>query len=383
MGKRTYFLYSFLAFACVFLYIDPFCTGLGRSIQACFTILMMTFLLRYKKKYLYVRKFKPINICCYFLIGSILVTSLLNKNLYLGDYKLSSYTLGILYAVIIFNTLSFVEYSIIQRKVGLMFSYFFKICLVTCIIVDLLIFSVGPLAHAYYYIGDKFTVSYLHLFLLSLYTLNYRVDKSFPKNRIKLLGLFALTILVCQRVSCSTGQIGAVLLVLLLLFKRSRFVIATSNRMLICVIVFTLISFAFEYLLEYPLFKDFIVNVLGKDDTMTGRTDIYLVLWKAVQINPWFGWGQGNGMSFMGYYFSTPNAQNGFFNYVTDYGFVGAFIMLAFLYIVCSKVNSKKSYPLWGLIAVLVVLSSVEITFNLQFIIYIILLLPFMYSQKI
>lgn len=380
MGNKIYFVYSFLAFASVFLYIDPYCTGLGRIIQTCFALLMMSFLLFYSRKYLKIKSFKKINNYCLFLICSILLTSFLNRNLVLGTYQVSSYTLGLLYAIIIFNSICFIEYSISHKKTNLMFQYFFKFCFITCIIVDCLIFSIGSLAPAYYFIGDKFTVSYLHFFLIALFVQNYSDDKHL-KYKIKLLLLFVLTFFICKRVSCSTGQIGAAVFMLLLSTKRLRNIVSSNRSLFICIIIFTLISFAFEGLLNFSYFRDFIVDVLGKDDTMTGRTGIYLVLWNAVQVSPWFGWGQGNGMSFMGYYFSTPNAQNGFFNYVTDYGFIGVSSLLLFLNAVCSKVNVKAAYPLWSLIIVFIVLSSVEITFNLQFIVYIILLIPFIRTQ--
>lgn len=376
MGNKKYFVYSFLAFASVFLYIDPYCTGLGRILQTCFAFLMLIFLLFYNRKYLKIKSFRRINNYCLFLISSILLTSFLNRNLVLGDNQVSSYTLGILYAIVIFNSICFIEYSILYKKTDLMFRYFFKVCFLTCIVVDCLIFFIGSLAPAYYFIGDKFTISYLHFFLIALFVQNHINDKRL-KYKIKLLLLFVLTFFICKRVSCSTGQIGICVFMLLLSIKRLRNLVSSNKSLLVCLIIFTLISFAFESLLNFSYFRYFIVDVLGKDETMTGRTDIYLVLWNAVQVKPWFGWGQGNGMFFMEYYFSTPNAQNGFFNYVTDYGFIGVVSLLLFLNAVCSSINVKAAYPLWSLIIVFIILSSVEITFNLQFIVYIILLIPF------
>ena len=380
MGKVTYKFYTFLSFASVFLYIDPFYTGLGRSIQACFALAMFSFICLYRRSYLKVQTFRMINIFAYMLILSILITSFLNKDLSLGGYPISSYTLGILYAIILLNTLFFVEFSIVNRKQNLMFRYYFNFLFVLCIIVDFLIFTIGSPVHAFYYVGDKFTISYLHIFLIALYCVNNGLGKR--KVDLKLICLISISFLVCRRVSCSTGQIGVILLSILFLYNNAKKIIPNAYSMLLYVAIFSFISFVFTQLLEIPFIHDFVVNDLGKDETMTGRTEIYLVLWQAVQINPWFGWGQGNGMSFMGYYFSTPNAQNGFFNYVTDYGFVGVAALLLFLFYVCRITNVEKAYPLWALIFVFIALSSVEITFNLQFIVYIILLLPFVSLPK-
>ena len=86
----------------IFLYIDPFNNGLGRKLQTGFTIIMLTFVLFSNKSFLRARAFKPINYASYILIASFIITSLTNINLKLGDYKVSSYTLGILYALIVF-----------------------------------------------------------------------------------------------------------------------------------------------------------------------------------------------------------------------------------------------------------------------------------------
>lgn len=380
MGKVTYKFYSFLSFASVFLYIDPFYTGLGRSIQACFVLAMFSFIFLYRRTYIKIQAFRVINIFAYLLMLSILITSFLNKDLSLGGYQVSSYTLGVLYAIILFNTLYFVEFSIFYGKQNQMFRYYFNFLFILCIIVDLLIFTIGSPVHAFYYVGDKFTISYLHIFLIALYCVNKG-----PENRkvdLKFICLISISFLVCKRVSCSTGQIGVVLLSVFLLYNKAKKIIPNAYYMLSYVALFSLLSFVFTQILEVPFIRDFIVNDLGKDETMTGRTEIYLVLWQAVQVNPWFGWGQGNGMGFMGYYFSTPNAQNGFFNYVTDFGFVGVAILLLLLFSVCRIINVEKAYPLWALIFVFIALSSVEITFNLQFIVYIILLLPFVSKEN-
>ena len=380
MGKVAYKVYSFLSFASVFLYVDPLCTGIGRVVQTCFALAMFSFVCVYRKKYLKVHVFKDVNVYACLLILSMLITSFLNKNLSLGSYQVSSYTLGVLYALITLNTLFFVEFSVLYGKQAQLLRYYYSCLLALCVIVDLLIFTKGSSAHAYYYVGDKFTISYLHLFLIALYCMNYGVERI--KNNLKFICIIFVSFFVCKKVSCSTGQIGVVLLSIMFLCKKAKKVIPNAYYMLLYVALFTLLSFVFEQLLEISFIRNFIVNDLGKDETMTGRTGIYLVLWNAVQLKPLFGWGQGNGMSFMGYYFSTPNAQNGFFNYVTDYGFVGVSTLILFLFAVCKRINIDKAYPLWALIFIFIVLSSVEITFNLQFIVYIILLLPFVRLYK-
>lgn len=323
--------------------------------------------------------FRPVNLCAYMLIGGIIVTSLMNKDLRLGFYKLSSYTLGLLYAAMIFLFLNFIEYVAYYRKQHVMFRTFFRMTLLTCLIVDMLIVLVGRSTSAFYFIGDKFVVSYLHLFSCALYYYNYRNPDSKLKHKDwKLYLLLLLSVFISQRVQCATGTVGTLVLAFLLLgkdlFKR---IVYSGKAMLLSVLFCTLMSFWFSTLVTYPFVQYVLVDILGEDLTLTGRLRIYEILFQAMEKNPLWGWGQGNGMSFLGYFFSTPNAQNGLFNYITDYGVIGAVLLLCLLYTVCKRVRSGQAYPFLALILTFIILSSVEITFNLQFITYIMMIIPF------
>ena len=154
--------YSIVAFCMIFLYIDPQHIGLGRQFQAIFTGIMMTSIFLYKSISFHI--YRKFNFLAYLLTCSIIISSLLNKDLSLGDYELSSYTLGILYAIIFILFLHFVEYVVIINKTNILFNTFYKACLLTCLLIDVLILAIGQSAHAYYFIGDKFTISYLHIF---------------------------------------------------------------------------------------------------------------------------------------------------------------------------------------------------------------------------
>lgn len=116
--------------------------------------------------------------------------------------------------------------------------------------------------------------------------------------------------------------------------------------------------------------------------TLTGRTRIYLILLDAITQKPWFGWGQDHGMWFLGYYYNTPNAQNGLFNYITDYGLIGGIIFLILLNYLCRNVKNKNGYYILAIIFTFIILSSVEITYNLQFYAYLLLLIPFIHPRN-
>lgn len=359
----------------IFLYIDPFNNGLGRKLQTGFTIIMLTFVLFSNKSFLRARAFKPINYASYILIASFIITSLTNINLKLGDYKVSSYTLGILYALIVFSFLYFIEYITFNKKTNIIFRYFFYLSLLTCIIIDILIFTIGSPIPAYYFIGDKFTISYLHIFASTL----YYFFKS-PKKQLFLL-LIGLSVIISIYLRCSTGLIGTII-IFFLLYKPNYKALFGAKKTLLYILIFSSLSFFLSELTKFQFIQYIIQDILNEDLTLTGRTSIYAILLDALAHNKLFGWGQGNGMFYLGYYYKTPNAQNGLFNYITDYGIIGAISLLLLIYIIYKRIKIKQAYSFLALIFTFIVLSSVEITFNLQFIAYLILLIPFTVKYK-
>lgn len=371
--------YSIVAFCMIFLYIDPQHIGLGRQFQAIFTGIMMTSIFLYKSISFHI--YRKFNFLAYLLTCSIIISSLLNKDLSLGDYELSSYTLGILYAIIFILFLHFVEYVVIIGKINILFNTFYKACLLTCLLIDVLILAIGQSAHAYYFIGDKFTISYLHIFAYGLFY--YYQNNTSLKNKIIHYIILLLSFIISIKIECSTGLIGSLIIMLLLhkkrLFQRT---IIKGNKMIFYVIIFTTLSFFFIELTKFSFIQYLIVDILNEDLTLTGRTRIYLILLDAITQKPWFGWGQDHGMWFLGYYYNTPNAQNGLFNYITDYGLIGGILFLILLNYLCRNVKNTNGYYILAIIFTFIILSSVEITFNLQFYAYLLLLIPFIHLRN-
>jgi len=93
-------------------------------------------------------------------------------------------------------------------------------------------------------------------------------------------------------------------------------------------VVFTMISGAIAAV---------ILEALGKDPTLTGRTEIWDAVWQALSGNFLFGGGYGSGWEFVSYkvriYLSSPDttlshAHNGYLDLMTDIGLIGVTITL-------------------------------------------------------
>ena len=368
----------------IFLYIDPFFSGIGRKIQVLFTITMITFVISCKKSFLSNKIYKQINFYIYLLLTSIIISSLLNKDLNFVDTDISSYTLGILYAIMIFTFLYFVEYVNFRKKSHILFKYFYNLSLLTCIIIDILTITVGTFANEFYYIGSKFTLAYLHIFTCALYCLKNYNQHILPHKSKIIYALILLSFLISIYIKCSTGIIGTLVISILLLKKNILYKkISSASGIILCIILFSLLSFSFAILTQFQIVQFIIVDVLKEDLTLTGRTRIYAILADAITHNTFFGWGQDNGMAFLRHYYNTPNAQNGLFNFITDYGIIGTAAFLTAIYNIYSKAKNPLAYPIRAIIFTFIVLSSVEITFNLQFIAYLILLIPFTTTNNI
>lgn len=82
-----------------------------------------------------------------------------------------------------------------------------------------------------------------------------------------------------------------------------------------------------------------LLEALGKDATLTGRTDIWLAVWRALEGHYLFGGGYGSGWNivtvkvqvFMGWATGTlSHAHNGYLDLMTDIGIVGVVITVFF-----------------------------------------------------
>jgi exopolysaccharide production protein ExoQ len=108
-----------------------------------------------------------------------------------------------------------------------------------------------------------------------------------------------------------------------------------------------------------------ILEALGKDATLSGRTDIWSMVWQKILNNPvlghgysafWLGWnGKDSSDIWMALQWPVPHSHNGFLDLLADLGFVGLLLFLAG-YAVCFQRAlhcARASKTLLGLFPVL------------------------------
>ncbi len=260
-----------------------------------------------------------------------------------------------------------------------------------CIAIDFFILTGksfgGTSGGLIYLIGTKFTVSYTHMVLLVTYLVYIRATaKEF--NRM-LFGFISLvSIMITILVDCNTGTIG-LLILLFLLFLQTQNRLFFYGKISYIITLFAGVIFITSYtiILSMPIVKIFISDVLKRDITLTGRTDIYGRLFYVILLKPLLGYGYGNNGRISYMFFQYANTQNGLMEWIIQIGILGVIPMIVFFVYVISLVGKtdvkKKVYPVFALIITYNCLATVEITISLTYIFFIIFLGAWCYWEDI
>lgn len=389
MSDKKIFWSCIFLFHSFFVYIGDNTSVMGRVIQV---LCLLCFIALFNKRIFFLFHLKNkkliLGIICYFL--TLMVTSLLSKTVnesYLMSLKLtsikdeytpSSYILGIVIAIIVTMYFSFVEYLNNVQKIHILGKVFFKLCFFYCIVADIVSFIVGVDNNTFIG-GGKFEISYLHLFLVVFYYLKNNLSGSQVRNR-NYYAFILYAAIISIYTECSTALVGC--FVMFLTFKYKRIFlnkIFRPNVMLIILILCGLFPLIVSVLINNVFVSYLIVDVLGEDLTLTGRTGIYETLGEVMFLRPIWGWGIGNGHWIMAYLYGTANAQNGVANLILEQGILGV-VALVILFMnslkeVKHRQNLTTIYAVYSILLVLIVMSMVEITIDNRFVVFLSLIL--------
>lgn len=223
-----------------------------------------------------------------------------------------------------------------------------------------------------FFLGNKFNVVYLHLFLWAFYLLYQQLIKK--NKRMYAALIIALVIFVSIYVKCSTGII-AVIVFFILCFEKFESIIFNPVTTFVSIGVFDTILFVNSAFLSLPFVRFVIEDILGKEIGLTGRMDIYARIGQLVSQNFWFGYGYDNNTYVSSKIVLAANVQNGVLDNVVSFGIVGT-ALLAIMIWSCLKFAWKngKLNAFSYLLYTYIVISSVEIVFRTNFIIIIALI---------
>lgn len=214
-----------------------------------------------------------------------------------------------------------------------------------------------------YLIGSKFAVSYFHCFWLALF---YAVKKKKKHISGKLLPLFGsvYVVFICAKVTCTTGVIAAFsLIIMILLSDKVREVMTFRFSPIVLVTAINILIFGSYGLFQTKLFQHIMINVLRKSSNMTGRFQIWNIIFGLIAEKPLLGHGYYSGA--VNAVLNYGNPQNGILKLLLDSGIIGLLLYAAMVLIAFSNKNLKKSgkeiYPIVCFYYAMLIASFVEI----------------------
>ena len=115
------------------------------------------------------------------------------------------------------------------------------------------------------------------------------------------------------------------------------------------------------YLLFYESIISVVASTLGREENLTGRTDIWRPLLEFASLNPIFGVGYGGFyapenwelVQYFSNQFILAQAHSGYLAVYVELGVVGLILLVVFLLAYCGKVRRELSHSFeWGLLGI-------------------------------
>lgn len=329
-------------------------------------ILLAFLLLIFATKYLV----KNVNILLMTALILFCMSSLYSSFLNRAGYMFHVGVFNVLFLIETFYVFKYVRET---NKIGVCINTLFFVLSLYCFINDVLMFMAPETfyGNGKFFLYSKFYIAYLHMVLFTLYQCreNKKVHISFF--------LWVMSMVVCIYTDCSTGIVGLVILLLLLLLPDKIAMILKNEFVALAVAVgCSLLLLLKDAMIMIPAVRYFIVDILHESIDLNSRMIIYQSLAKILNIHPLWGFGAENNYDacqrflVISPYEAAPDAQNGLIDWLISYGRIGTIILLIILFLcfrVARKKNRRGNVYFMCTIYSFFVLGSIEIVFDIIF----------------
>lgn len=352
---------SIFLFNSFFIYLS----GLERNFQ-CFCIVCLLPFVIVKRKIFLDKRFFKLNLVICLLSIWIIISSYFSRNIHFYEKSASFY--GICVVAIGFICASLIIESFIKRKrLIICLKTFYVFALIYLLIsISQILFNGDIESGAGYLVGTKFQVSYLFVFFLALSCSVF--DRSTTIYPLIVAIHFGIALIIAICVKCSTSIVGLMVFGLFLVFPRMRFYCSKTVSGIIALLLCDTALLFFQSILSISSISFLIENVLAEDITLSSRTLIYANLPLLLSDMPLTGYGLGNSYAVCHPSIGAPNAQNGLIDFMLQTGVPGVILAIIVLMMVLSKIRPlKRNLGMLALFWFYVIISSVEITFDLSF----------------
>lgn len=359
-----------------------------RFLQYILMLVVGAFLLSHLKIFRY-SKLKKINKIIFLYIIMVLVSSFLNRNL---EIERQVFYVAIVFSVVVIEAFFLLQYFIIKRQTKELINILFYLLLFYCLLTDIIII-LFPKLHIindmYYFTGNKFEVSYLHIQLLIIYLQREKRKLNFLKFNKKDFIFTVLVILsftICFIVKCTTGMIGVFLLIYFYYyfsyFKAQK--LKKPEIFIGILFISSTILLLFSNIIEIGPIRYLVEDVFHKDITLTGRLNIYQKIDSLFsKFHIIFGYGMGSSFEVAMKMIGAPNTQNGVLEIILQQGIISLSLLIILIWQVLkySCQNKSINYALI-MLYIYILFTSVEITLDISFLIWLALLLVFENNSK-
>lgn len=233
-------------------------------------------------------------------------------------------------------------------------------------IFSIVVVGSAPVLLLQYFAGNKFLTSYYLILFCVMFSIKCNVPS---KHKLMYFFLIIFTLYMCYYIKCSTAVVSGLLL-LLVYFNNLKIkkILMKKNTMLLTFALSGIFLLLLQSLLNISFVSHIIVDVLHEDLTLTGRTQIYAALPLIIKANPVLGYGYGNQIisSVVGY----GNAQNAIFQFIVQFGILGLLSLITIFLKAFTIKRHHESFNIWPFyvyIYVILVSSTVEVSFNYMF----------------
>lgn len=316
-----------------------------------------------------------------YLFITVLSSFVCNSNLIVTNVKMGS----IRYALILFNSLYILSYIEQNDNKNTIINSIYYILLFYLILNDILLFFKPTLFFSsnktYYLVGNKFSVAYLHLQTLILY-LSKKKGYNMKIIEKLFLALFLLiTFFVSIKIKSGTAIVSIFLFIILSFVPKK--ILASRNFFTGLLIFCCIFAFNYERILSIPTIQNILLNLLHRSLDLTGRTVIFGNIPNIISGHLLFGYGYGSSWEVWYNFIHYPNSQNGLIDLIVEQGIISTVFFIILCRYMIKNVNSedKNISVILVLIYIFICLSSFEITIDLVFVFYMMLL--YILSRKV
>lgn len=311
------------------------------------------------------KKYILFNFLLFFLVVWIVATAnvnghLTNRNNFLASIVYCGTLLEVIFVIQIAN-----KKNKLNKLIKVFLASYVAILLVCDIHVVFEFLSNNIFDGKIYLIGNKFVLTYFHIQFIIIYWLFLSINSK--KNiRVKIVLLTFLHILLSILVSCSTSVIAGFVLLVGVCFEKIIKRFLSTPLFLITSFILSL-SFIFWY--EKLISLDIVIKIfsfLGENiHNFSGRVNVFEKIYMICKEHLFFGYGYGSSYEILFPLTGTADAQNGFWELVINIGIVGAVLyFLVLMQVFSTKSKSKKSYPIYLYICIMLIISFIEIPYD-------------------